>query len=56
VCSVDILINNAGALWWKKLVDTPMKRSVPLQPLQPLALEPTNRESHACVVVPTDTT
>eukprot|EP00003_Mantamonas_plastica_P024946 TRINITY_DN4775_c0_g1_i2.p1 TRINITY_DN4775_c0_g1~~TRINITY_DN4775_c0_g1_i2.p1 ORF type:complete len:207 (+),score=76.18 TRINITY_DN4775_c0_g1_i2:210-830(+) len=24
--SIDILINNAGALWWKKVVDTPMKR------------------------------
>lgn len=23
---VDFLINNAGALWWKKMVDTPMKR------------------------------
>uniref|UniRef100_A0A7S4KQM1 Hydroxysteroid dehydrogenase-like protein 2 n=1 Tax=Paramoeba aestuarina TaxID=180227 RepID=A0A7S4KQM1_9EUKA len=23
---LDILINNAGALWWKKLEDTPMKR------------------------------
>jgi len=23
---IDILINNAGALWWKKVVDTPMKR------------------------------
>eukprot|EP00008_Paramoeba_atlantica_P008227 CAMPEP_0201475932 /NCGR_PEP_ID=MMETSP0151_2-20130828/1238_1 /ASSEMBLY_ACC=CAM_ASM_000257 /TAXON_ID=200890 /ORGANISM="Paramoeba atlantica, Strain 621/1 / CCAP 1560/9" /LENGTH=288 /DNA_ID=CAMNT_0047856145 /DNA_START=54 /DNA_END=920 /DNA_ORIENTATION=+ len=23
---IDILINNAGALWWKKMVDTPMKR------------------------------
>jgi len=23
---IDILINNAGALWWKKLIDTPMKR------------------------------
>uniref|UniRef100_A0A7S4M7Y5 Uncharacterized protein n=1 Tax=Vannella robusta TaxID=1487602 RepID=A0A7S4M7Y5_9EUKA len=24
---IDILINNAGALWWKDMVDTPMKRS-----------------------------
>ena len=24
--SVDILINNAGALWWKSIVDTPIKR------------------------------
>eukprot|EP00012_Vannella_robusta_P007634 CAMPEP_0206192394 /NCGR_PEP_ID=MMETSP0166-20121206/5933_1 /ASSEMBLY_ACC=CAM_ASM_000260 /TAXON_ID=95228 /ORGANISM="Vannella robusta, Strain DIVA3 518/3/11/1/6" /LENGTH=287 /DNA_ID=CAMNT_0053608883 /DNA_START=1252 /DNA_END=2115 /DNA_ORIENTATION=- len=23
---IDILINNAGALWWKDMVDTPMKR------------------------------
>jgi len=23
---VDILINNAGALWWKKMIDTPIKR------------------------------
>lgn len=23
---IDILINNAGALWWKNMVDTPMKR------------------------------
>lgn len=23
---IDILINNAGALWWKKVVDTDMKR------------------------------
>src|SRR5437588_5136257 len=23
---VDILINNAGALWWQKVVDTPPKR------------------------------
>ena len=23
---IDILINNAGALWWKNVVDTPMKR------------------------------
>jgi len=23
---IDILINNAGALWWKDVVDTPMKR------------------------------
>jgi len=23
---IDILINNAGALWWKKLEETPMKR------------------------------
>jgi citronellol/citronellal dehydrogenase len=23
---IDILINNAGALWWKKVIDTPMKR------------------------------
>ena len=24
----DILINNAGALWWMDMVDTPMKRYV----------------------------
>jgi citronellol/citronellal dehydrogenase len=23
---IDFLINNAGALWWKKVIDTPMKR------------------------------
>lgn len=23
---IDIVINNAGALWWKNVVDTPMKR------------------------------
>lgn len=23
---VDVLINNAGALWWRNMVDTPMKR------------------------------
>lgn len=23
---IDILINNAGALWWKNMLDTPMKR------------------------------
>lgn len=23
---IDFLVNNAGALWWKKMVDTPMKR------------------------------
>jgi len=23
---IDILINNAGALWWKDVIDTPMKR------------------------------
>ena len=23
---VDILINNAGALWWKDMIDTPIKR------------------------------
>ena len=25
---IDILINNAGALWWKKMVDTPIKKYV----------------------------
>jgi len=23
---VDVLVNNAGALWWKKMIETPMKR------------------------------
>jgi citronellol/citronellal dehydrogenase len=23
---IDILINNAGALWWKDVIDTPMKK------------------------------
>lgn len=23
---IDVLVNNAGALWWKEVVDTPMKR------------------------------
>lgn len=23
---VDILINNAGALWWKKVIDTPVSK------------------------------
>ena len=25
---VDIMVNNAGALWWKKMIDTPVKRYV----------------------------